>query len=337
MIPTELTFETLLPVVFVGLMAIAMLAYVILDGYDLGVGILLPLATDEQKDKMIDSIGPFWDANETWLVLGVGILLVAFPAAHGMILGALYLPVAFMLIGLTLRGVSFDFRVKAHDDHKPIWNALFFAGSLLSSLSQGVMLGLFIVGFDTSLASIVFSLFVALGLAAGYTMLGASWLIMKTEDRLQRHAVFWMRGALLMAALGVLIISAATPMVSTRVFDKWFSFPNIVLLAPIPLITTAIFISLERLLKVMPLPNDRLCWAPFAGTVGIFVLAFYGLGYSMFPYLVVDKLTIWDAASATEALKIVLAGAIVVMPSIMAYTVFSYRVFWGKSRELTYI
>src|SRR5512135_1008580 len=177
-----------LPVVFLLLMGIAMLAYVVLDGYDLGVGILLRRAEPAEKDVMVASIGPFWDANETWLVLGVGILLVAFPLAHGVILTSLYLPVAAMLLGLILRGVAFDFRAKARAHHKPLWDRAFWAGSLVASIAQGVMLGLTVVGFDYAPANLAFSLLIGLGLAAGYALLGACWLIMKTEGELQRKA-----------------------------------------------------------------------------------------------------------------------------------------------------
>lgn len=336
MMPQTMTFDALLPVIFVGLMAVAMLAYVILDGYDLGVGALLGLADDDQKDTMIDSIGPFWDANETWLVMGVGLLLVAFPKAHGVILSSLYLPVALMLAGLTLRGVAFDFRVKAKAHHKPWWNTAFSVGSVLAAFSQGMMLGLFILGFEQSTAAYAFAAFVGCGLTAGYALLGAGWLIMKTEGALQTRAVLWARVSLVVAALGVVIISVATPLVSPRVFDKWFSLPNFVLLAPIPLMTAVVFVVLERLLKVLPLPQDRLCWAPFAGVVAIFVLAFYGLAYSLFPFLVVDRLTIWQAAAAPESLKVVLAGAVLVLPTIAIYTALAYRVFWGKTRPLGY-
>ena len=170
-----------LPVVFLALMGISMLAYVVLDGYDLGVGILLRRVEDGEKDIMISSIGPFWDANETWLVLGVGILLVAFPMAHGVILGELYLPVALMLLGLILRGVAFDFRVKARAAHKHLWNNAFYAGSVLASFSQGVMLGLYITGFKNGWAEYGFAIITGLCLCAGYALLGAGWLIMKTE------------------------------------------------------------------------------------------------------------------------------------------------------------
>lgn len=329
-----------LPVVFLALMGIAMLAYVVLDGYDLGVGILLRRVEDSDKDVMISSIGPFWDANETWLVLGIGIMLVAFPVAHGMILGELYMPVALMLVGLILRGVAFDFRVKARDKHKPLWNHTFYAGSLLASFSQGVMLGLYITGFKSGWAPIGFALITGLCLCAGYALLGAGWLIMKTEGALQQRAVRWAHGSLWLTGAGIAAISIVTPMVSARIFEKWFSLPNIFLLMPIPIATAVLFFTIDRTLRRLPVRlnegNEYGAWVPFACTVGIFVLAFYGLAYSLFPYLVVDKIDIWQAASAPESLKIILVGALVVLPAILGYTIYSYRVFWGKARELTY-
>ena len=329
-----------LPVVFLGLMGVSMLAYVVLDGYDLGVGILLRRATDEQKDVMISSIGPFWDANETWLVLGIGILLVAFPAAHGAILGELYLPVALMLAGLILRGVAFDFRVKARALHKPMWNNLFYGGSLLASFSQGVMLGLYITGFKNGWKEIFFALVTGLCLCAGYALLGATWLIMKSEGPLQRRAVRWAYVSLWFTGAGIAAISIVTPLVSARIFEKWFSLPNIFFLMPIPLATGALFFVIERSLRRLPTRlnegNEYGAWVPFAATVSIFVLAFYGLAYSLFPYLIVDRIDIWQAASAPESLKIILVGAVIVLPAITGYTIYAYRVFWGKARELTY-
>ncbi|MDH5539956.1 MAG: cytochrome d ubiquinol oxidase subunit II, partial [Rhizobacter sp.] len=184
-----MSFDQALPVVFMALMGLSMLIYVVSDGYDLGVGMLMPWAGDAEKDTMIASIGPFWDANETWLVLGVGILLVAFPKAHGVVLSALYLPVTLMLIGLTLRGVAFDFRVKARDSHKATWDRLFFAGSALASGAQGWMLGRYVSGFGEGWNYPVFAAAIALALPMAYVLLGAAWLIMKTEGGLQHKAV----------------------------------------------------------------------------------------------------------------------------------------------------
>ena len=330
-----------LPLVFALVMALAMLAYVILDGYDLGVGVLLRRADDEaQKDSMIASIGPFWDANETWLVLGVGVLLVAFPMAHGVILGSLYLPVALMLMALTLRGVAFDFRVKAHAQHKPLWDRAFYTGSLLAGWSQGFMLGGLITGFKADLWSQLFSALIGLCLVAAYCLLGAGWLIMKTEGGLQLKAVRWARASLWLTAAGVLAISLATPWVSQRIFEKWFSFPNLVMLLPIPLMTVVLFGIMARSLKRMPTRlaqnNEYGAAVPFACTVGVFLLAFYGLAYSLFPWLVVDRITLWQAASAPEALQVIFYGVVIVLPVIIGYTVFAYWVFWGKSTALRY-
>jgi cytochrome bd ubiquinol oxidase subunit II len=335
-----LTFNDWLPVIFMAVMGLAMLAYVVLDGYDLGVGILLRRAGQADKDMMVSSIGPFWDANETWLVLGVGILLTCFPAAHGIILGELYLPVAIMLVALILRGVAFEFRVKAQAAFRPWWDKAFYVGSLGAALSQGWMLGSYIIGFESGWHASAFAALIAFCLAAGYALLGATWLVFKTEGNLQLQAVKWARGALLLTALGVLSISVATPWVSQRIFDKWFTFPYVVLLAPLPVITAVLFFIIHRSLKRLPtrlaLGNSYGDWVPFAATVGVFILAFYGLGYSLFPYLVIDRMTIWQAATSPESLKIILVGAMIVLPMIIVYTVIVYCIFSGKTRMMSY-
>ena len=325
-----------LPMVFVGLMGLSMLLYVVLDGYDLGVGILLRQADDAEKDVMIASIGPFWDANETWLVLGVGLLLVAFPAAHGVILGALYLPVVFMLVGLIVRGVAFDFRVKVHAEHKPFWNTAFHAGSLLAALSQGFMLGLYITGLEYNVVGVVFAIVIALCLVAGYTLLGAGWLIMKTEGDLRQRAIGWARRSLWFTGIGIVAVSLATPLVSPRIFEKWFALPNLFFLMPIPLLTGLLFMGCLRALVKLGKGDSRREWMPFVTTIGMFLLAFAWLAYSIFPYLVIDRMTLWDAAAAPESLKIMLFGAAITLPAILAYSAYSYRVFWGKTSELNY-
>ncbi|RZI85916.1 MAG: cytochrome d ubiquinol oxidase subunit II [Rubrivivax sp.] len=330
-----MSFDQMLPVIFMAIMGGAMLTYVVLDGYDLGVGMLMHRATMAQKDVMVASIGPFWDANETWLVLGTGILLIAFPKAHGVILGALYLPVALMLIGLILRGVAFDFRVKAHDDHKPLWNRAFFAGSALASLAQGWMLGRYITGLEEGWAFELFAATIALALPAAYVLLGACWLIMKTEGELQEHAVRWAKLAWPPVVVGMGLISLATPWVSATVRDRWFSLPGFFALLPIPLMTLAALLGARAMFHSKRVLG-ALCWLPFALIVSVFVLGFCGLAYSLFPYVLIDKLTIWQAASAPEALKVILVGVAIAVPAIAGYTVFAYRVFSGKASELRY-
>lgn len=330
-----MSFDHMLPIIFMALMGIAMLTYVALDGYDLGVGLLLPGANDTHKDRMIASIGPFWDANETWLVLGAGILLIAFPKAHGVVLGALYLPVALMLIGLTLRGVAFDFRVKARDHHKPLWNRAFFAGSLLTSMSQGWMLGHYITGLNSGWQYHLFAATIALALPAAYVLLGAGWLIMKTEGELQARAVKWATLAWWPVVIGMALISVATPWVSPTVYARWFAMPALIALLPIPLITGAALLVLRWSLSWQR-TLARQCWVPFTLMVGVLVLGFFGLAYSLYPFVVMDRMTIWQAASAPASLKFILVGTVITVPAIVAYTVFAYRVFWGKASDLAY-
>lgn len=332
---TLMTFDAALPVIFMALMGLAMLIYVISDGYDLGVGMLMHRASDAEKDVMIASIGPFWDANETWLVLGIGILLIAFPRAHGVVLGELYLPVALMLVGLTLRGVAFDFRVKAKDTHKKSWDRLFFAGSTVASVSQGWMLGRYVSGFGSGWNYPLFAAAIAAALPMAYVLLGAAWLVMKTEGDLQERAIGWARIAWLPMVIGLVLISMATPWISATVRERWFTLPEVIALMAIPLTTGVLLIAVRALLRT-PLVRGPAAWLPFALLIGVFVLGFLGLAYSIFPYVVIDQLTIWQAASSPEALKFILVGVCISVPAIAGYTVFSYRVFRGKTGELRY-
>lgn len=325
-----------LPFTFAGLMGVSILIYVVLDGFDLGVGLLFPFASDDEKDRMIAAIGPFWDANETWLVLAVGLLLVAFPAAHGAILTALYLPVAIMLIGLILRGVAFEFRVKAPLKYKALWNNLFYTGSLMTSLSQGFMLGMYVMGLTWTLPHVAFALLTAVFLTVGYSFIGATWVIHKSEGHLQVKSVSWARGGIWGLVLGIGAISLATPFVSTRIFDKWFSFPEILFLAPLPIVSAALVVWLWWMLARMPFYNDRYSWLPFAAATSLWITAFIGMAYSFYPYVVPEKLTLYEAASAPESLFIILIGTVFVLPTIIGYTILAYTVFRGKASELRY-
>jgi cytochrome d ubiquinol oxidase subunit II len=325
-----------LPLFFLVAMGIAVLSYVVLDGYDLGVGILLHQATDDEKDMMISSIGPFWDANETWLVLGVGLLLVAFPLAHGIILTELYIPVAIMLAGLILRGVSFDFRVKVQSHQKPLWNFLFYLGSLIASIAQGVMIGRHIVGFDAGLLGWLFAFIVGACVPAGYALLGSTWLIMKSEGDLQTKAIRWAKMSLGFTALGIGLISITTPFFSPEIMGKWFSMPNLIYLSPIPIATLLLFILIERTLHKLTLNPHQKIWLPFVASVAIYWLAFFGIAYSLFPYIIVNQMTIWQAAASTESLWLIFWGTVIVLPAILIYTLYSYRVFWGKTVPMSY-
>ncbi len=329
-----------LAIIFVGLMGLAILLYAILDGYDLGVGILIPVSDNpdikQSSDRMIASIGPFWDANETWLVMAVGLLLIAFPQAHSLVLKAMYLPIAILLAALILRGVAFDFRAKAAMSHRMMWDRAFKGGSILAALTQGYILGQYIMGFEHGWHVELFALLSAVGVTAAYSYIGANWLVMKTEGNLQIQAARWARLSGRLAFGGVIAVSLVNPLINPDVYERWLALPQVLWLLPLPIMCFALFILNDRWLATFPKDNDSQCWVPFVTTAGIFVLCFTGIALSFFPDIVPGKLTIYDAAAAPESLSFILIGAAVVIPIILLYTAYSYRVFWGKASDLTY-
>ncbi|XOV80557.1 MAG: cytochrome d ubiquinol oxidase subunit II [Aestuariibacter sp.] len=331
----------LLPDIFALLLAVAVFMYAILDGYDLGVGMLLPWRPDNHQDQMIASIGPFWDANETWLVLAVGILLIAFPKAHSIILTELYLPIVVLLIGLIVRGVSFDFRAKVAQGRKEYWDKAFKTGSLMAAGAQGFMLGAYVMGFDYSLGAIMFCMLSVLGVVAAYCLIGACWLLMKTEDDLQQNALRWSRNAWLYTVLGIVAVCLVNPLVDETIFNKWLALgtqsdPGKWLVLLVPVFTIGLLAYLYRLLHSEITLQDDHCVAPFVSTALVFLLCFLGLAYSFYPFVVPGQLTIQETASAADSLRFILVGAIVVVPCILAYTAFSYYVFRGKVTDLKY-
>lgn len=329
-----------LSTIFLGLMGLSVLVYAVLDGFDLGVGILLPLehspVSGLHRNQMIASVGPFWDANETWLVLAVGLLLIAFPAAYSLVLRELYLPAVFLLLGLMLRGVAFDFRAKAITGFRPWWDVAFKIGSTLTALMLGYMLGRYVLGFEASLAAQGFAVLSSLCVTAAFAFIGGTWLVMKTSDELQLRAAWWARRALWLTALGIFSVSIANLALSDAIAARWFGLPQSLLFAPIPLLSTVLIVWVDRRLKQVPERGNRGCSMPFYSAVAIFVLAFVGLGLSHFPYVVPGLMRANDVASAASSLRFVLYGTLVVLPVIVAYTAFSYRVFWGKTTELRY-
>jgi len=317
-------------------MGLSLLLYVILDGFDLGVGMLLPFATDTEKDTMIAAIGPFWDANETWIVMGVGVLLIAFPKAHGIILTALYIPVTIMLVGLILRGAAFDFRVKSADHRQPMWNKLFAIGSLMASMAQGWMLGAYITGLTGDTLSVAFSVLISLTLPALYIMLGGAWLLIKTEGELFDKAAHWCRLSLPPMAFALLLVSVATPLVSAEIADRWFKLPDAIGLLPIPMTCGLAIIGMDWMLRRPRVLHAGYGWFIFVALMVICMMAAIGLAYSIYPDIVIGRMTLWEAAAATESLQFIFWGAIVTLPAILGYTVYVHRVFAGKATELSY-
>lgn len=326
-----------LPVVWAGVLAFAVVFYVIADGFDLGVGILFPTASEEEdRDRMMNSIAPFWDGNETWLVLGGGGLMLAFPAAYAAIAPALYLPLILMLLALIFRGVAFEFRFLSKPHHRK-WDIAFWLGSTLATFAQGLVLGGFVQGIrlgpDRQYAGgpfdwlTPFALLCAFALVAGYALLGAGWLMMKAEGGVAERARRQARFALI-AVLGfVAAVSLWTPLAFERIAERWFSLPNILYLWPVPLLTAVLAATVWRGIERGGGVQV------FLGTIGLFVLCFIGLGVSLFPYVVPPTLDIWQAAAPPESQIFSLVGTLILMPIILAYVAFSYWMFRGKTAE----
>jgi cytochrome d ubiquinol oxidase subunit II len=322
-----------LTVVWALLIAFAVAAYVVMDGFDLGIGILFPLfPVGAERDKAMNAIAPVWDGNETWLVLGGGGLLAAFPLAYAIILPALYAPLIAMLLGLVFRGVAFEFRWR-DADHRKAWDAGFFAGSLAATFAQGVTLGALVEGISVAGRHYAggwwdwltpFSLLTGASLVAGYALLGAGWLIWKTEGRLQDRARRLARRLLpaLLAAIG--LVSLATPLVEEQYFHRWFESPGLFVSLPMPLFVAAAGWFGWRSLGRGP------DWAPFVWFLALFALTLAGLGISIWPDVIPGRVTIWEAAAPPSSQAFMLAGALVLIPLILAYTAWSYWVFRGK-------
>ena len=325
-----------LPLIWAGLLATAVLLYVILDGFDLGIGILFPLFTHEDdRDVMMNSVAPFWDGNETWLILGGGGLFVAFPTAYGIIMSGFYLPILIMVLALVLRGVAFEFRWIAKPRHK-IWDFAFASGSIIAAFLQGVILGGLLHGLPVENGMFkgdilhwlsFFPLFVGLATVCGYALLGATWLIMRTEGEVAADAREQAFVLLYAVLFSLCIVSVWTPLSETRIWERWFSFPNLFYLSPIPFLTAGVAFLTWYGLK------DRHETSPFIGTILLFVLSFIGLSVSNLPYLVPPSLTIWETAAPPSSQLFMLFGTSILLPVILAYTAFVYWTFRGKVRS----
>jgi cytochrome d ubiquinol oxidase subunit II len=324
-----------LSVIWFAIIVFATLMYIVMDGFDLGIGILFCTIRDpEDRNVMVNSVAPVWDGNETWLVLGGAALFGAFPLAYAVIIDALAIPLTLMLVGLIFRGVAFEFRFQATPSHRPFWDLAFLGGSLLATFAQGVVVGAVINGFPVSGRAFSggmldwltpFTLFCGLGLTIAYALLGASWLVMKSEEPLQEK----MRGAsraLLLALLAVIAaISLWTPLAQPTIAARWFSLPNLFFLLPVPLLVLALSVWLWRALG----SRDHHA-RPFLLTLGLVFLGFSGLGISIWPHIIPPAITLWQAAAPPQSQGFMLVGAALIIPVILGYTFWSYYVFRGK-------
>lgn len=324
-----------LPLVWGFLIATAVFLYVFLDGFDLGIGILFPFAPSDQcRDSMMNSIAPFWDGNETWLVLGGGGLFAAFPLAYSVLLPAFYIPIILMLLGLIMRGVAFEFRFKA-GKFRSVWDYAFHFGSLIAAFCQGMVLGAFVQGVQVSGRNFSggpfdwatsFSVMTGIAVVFGYALLGSTWLVMKTEHITQQ----WARrvASYVLGSVGIfmVLVSISVPFLHTRIKEFWFTLPNFYYLLPIPLLTGLLFLLTWR-----DLHKTQHEYRPFLLSIAIFFLGYLGLSLSIYPWIVPFDFTLWQAAAATPSLSILLVGIIITLPIILAYTAYCYYIFRGKT------
>jgi len=330
-----------LPLAWFGLIATAVFLYVLLDGFDLGVGVLFPFApSDQSRDRLMNSIAPFWDGNETWLVLGGGGLFAAFPLAYAVLMPALYLPVIAMLLGLIFRGVAFEFRFKAGGKSRRIWDYAFHFGSLLAAFMQGVIIGTIVQGIRVEGRSYAggafdwlnaYSVMTGIALVFGYALLGATWLVMKTEDETQAWARKSASYTIAYVAVFLAIVSISMPIMNADIRTLWFSLPNVFFLLPIPTLSLILLITIWR-----DLHRGRE-HRPFFLTFGLFLTGYLGIGISVWPYVVPFKITFRQGAAAPESQSLLLVGTIILLPLILGYTGYCYYIFRGKvSHESTY-
>ncbi len=323
--------ETMLPVVWFGILGFAILMYVVLDGFVLGLGVLAPLAeSEDQRDLMMNTAAPIWDGNETWLVLGGVSLLAAFPAAYSLILSSLYLPVLLMLIALVFRGVAFEFRFKAQRS-KRLWGVGFAFGSVMTAFWQGVILGAVVEGNASGGAATglgwfsPFSMLTGVALIVGYALLGSAWLVLKTEDAMQSMARRMLRPLVALTAIFMGLVSAWLPFLDSRIMARWFEDGNFWWLSPVPLLALVTAATLWRVAKRRG--RDA---RPFLLALALFLLAFVGLVIGIWPYLAPPRLTLWEAAADASSQRFLLVGVVILLPIILGYTAWSYRVFRGK-------
>ncbi|GAB1438825.1 cytochrome d ubiquinol oxidase subunit II [Providencia sp.] len=323
-----------LSIIWFTIIIFATLMYIIADGFDLGIGIILPFIKDNhERDVMVNTVAPVWDGNETWLVLGGAALYGAFPLAYAVIIDALTIPLTLMLVGLIFRGVAFEFRFKALPSHRAAWDYAFVGGSILATFCQGITVGTVISGFQVTgrhfsgspLAWLEpFPLFCGVGLVIAYALLGSSWLVMKTEQMLHRKMCSLTVYLAIALLIVIAIVSIWTPLAQANIADRWFSLPNLYFLLPVPLLVLICTWCLIRS------AYNYGHYAPFLLTLALVFLGFSGLGISLWPNIIPPTISIWDAASPPQSQGFMLVGGLLIIPIILGYTSWSYYVFRGK-------
>jgi cytochrome d ubiquinol oxidase subunit II len=332
-----------LPLIWAIIIFFGVMMYVVMDGFDLGIGILYPLVRDRhERDIMMNTVAPVWDGNETWLVLGGAGLLAAFPLAYSVILSALYLPLIFMLLGLIFRGVAFEFRFKALDHERHIWDKAFIGGSITAAFFQGVALGAYVLGIPVVAHKYVggpldwvapFPLLTGVGVVVAYALLGSTWLILKTDGTLQRQMVRVTRPLTWLLLAAIAIVSIWTPLADSTIAARWFSLPNLFWFAPVPILLGLVILLLLRSLQKLQIQAGQGGWshaAPFLCALAVIFLGYTGLAISIWPNIIPPHISIWAASSPPQSQGFTLIGTLLIVPMILGYTAWSYYVFRGK-------
>lgn len=323
-----------LSIIWFTIIVFSILMYIVMDGFDLGIGIIFPFIKDPvERDMMVNTVAPVWDGNETWLILGGAALFGAFPLAYAVIADALSIPLTLMLIGLIFRGVAFEFRFKATEHHRSFWDKAFIGGSLLATFMQGISVGAVLNGFEVTgrvftgdvMGWLVpFPLFCGLGLILAYALLGSSWLIMKTDHQLHEKMTRLTKPLTLALLVVIAVISIWTPVAHQAISDRWFRMPNLVWFLPVPVLVLLCSWGILRALK------RGAHYSPFLLTLMLVFLGFTGLGISIWPNIIPPSISIWQASAPTQSLGFMLIGGLLIIPVILMYTFWSYYVFRGK-------
>lgn len=321
-----------MPLLMMGMLGILILGGAVFDGFDIGVGVLLRMAPEAERPNMMVVLSPWRDANEFWLLLSIGLFMAAFPLAWGAVLAHLFIPVMLTALGVMLRSVSFEFRIRASSEQRHAWMNRFWFGSVLTAMGHGMLLANIVMGYQQDPPSIWFSVFIGVCAVAAYALLGAAWLVMRLQGTMHTLAIGWARHASRWTAAGMVAVSVALGLANPAIFYKWSNTTSLMLAAPVWILMLGCFVGVDMVLNRLYRPKYRhLSWMPFALCLVLFCCMLGGLAYSMFPYVILDNMTLWDAASSESSLSLVLAASIIAAPVMVIFNLMTYRSLFGRA------
>jgi cytochrome d ubiquinol oxidase subunit II len=321
-----------MPLSMMAVLSVLIVGGAVFDGFDIGVGVLLRMAPPQDRPGMMVVLSPWRDANEFWLLLAVGLFMAAFPLAWSAVLAHLFIPVMMTMLGVMLRSVAFEFRIRASSEQRPVWINRFWFGSVLTAMGHGMLLASIVTGYQQDTPSVWFSVFIGICAVAAYALLGASWLVMRLQGTMHARAIGWARHAIRWTAAGMVAVSVALGLANPAIFYKWSNTTSLMLAAPVWFLMLGCFVGIDMVLNRLNQPKYRaLSWIPFGLCLILFVCMLGGLGYSMFPYIILDNMTLWDAAASESSLRMVLAACVIAAPVMIIFNLMSYRSLFGRA------